>query len=92
LDSTLDVGIENHKAILELLANFTVEMKMIGEENPFNMNKLALAQFTPELKLEFGFNELSNEISKINGMAEEENVDELIRRRILVRLLLNYLK
>ena len=84
LDSTLHVGTkEKHKRMLEFVVEFAHQMRLIDGED--NGNKIAFAQFTPELKFEFGFDEFPSEIYKQKTIgASKEEIIELIKRRILV--------
>jgi hypothetical protein len=89
LDSTASVGGDiNHGRMLDFVADFVASSKL-GRGND-DGHLLALAQFTPELVVEFLFNDLPFEIQRQNAIghsaAETDKTDELIRRRILVRV------
>jgi hypothetical protein len=83
LDSTLAVeNEENHTKMLEFVADFVEAIELgMGEDD---RSRFAIAQFTPELRVEFNFNDWRAQIRKLKGMGEIGESSKL-RDRILVR-------
>lgn len=101
VDSTTNVGNEtNHIMILEFImeilenldADYEERLDLKNDWKDFR-NMFAMAQFTPDLLIEFGFNELAaefNRLSSTNGGGnlpqQKEGSLNRMRRRIMVKI------